>query len=407
MNQIRITLNLQYTIVVRFLLIVFCCLTLFTFAQPSIALTIQDVPNPRQIDGSWIIDLSDLLDRQTEIEINQKISHLEATNGNEIAIVTVPETAPSATPKQFATKLFNYWGVGKKGKNNGVLVLISQSDRRIEIETGYGVQDILSHTWLQKLIEQQILPSYKQGDFNTGTQAAIDNIILALNKIDFPQTEPIQIPKKYDYQANRQAFLAMALIVAIASIIIFLAIIVFQATNVESVAPEGRSRINQSIKDLKLNCSKCQQPMTKIDELSLHSYLTEPEKIAQKIGSVSFQGWRCLNCQTNLNLSGIHLRSYVNSNMSDRKFSNCPNCQELTIKISSKITKKPTSKTEGKLLVTEKCHCCFYQKETLKSIPYFSNSSDSFAYYDGGGSYGGSTDFGGGSSSGDGGGGSW
>lgn len=58
MNQIRITLNLQYTIVVRFLLIVFCCLTLFTFAQPSIALTIQDVPNPRQINGSWIVDLS-------------------------------------------------------------------------------------------------------------------------------------------------------------------------------------------------------------------------------------------------------------------------------------------------------------------------------------------------------------
>lgn len=406
MNRVIISLRSRYRIA-RIFFIIFCCLIILAFAKPSLALTIQDVPNPRQVNSGWITDMSDLLDRETEIQLNQKISRLEASNSSEIAVVTVTETAPSATPKQLATDLFNYWGIGKKGKNNGVLVLISQSDRRIEIETGYGVRELLSNTFLQKLIEGQILPSYKQGNFNTGTQAAIDNIILALRKPNLPKINTTQNQNQYDNQETRQVFLGLAIAFAIASIIIFIAIIVFQTINVESVEPEGLSRINQSIKDLKLNCSKCQQLMEQIDDVSLSSYLTESEKIAQKIGSLSFQGWRCLNCQTNSNVRGIHIRSYITSDKSDRKFKNCPNCQELTIEIISKVTKKPTSKIEGQRLITEKCHCCFNREEILQTIPRISYSSSSSFGYSDGGNYGGGRDFGGGSSGGDGGGGSW
>ena len=52
------------------------------------------------------------------------ISELEKENGTEIAVVTVPTTKPSPTPKAFTTELFNTWGIGKKGKDNGILFLI-------------------------------------------------------------------------------------------------------------------------------------------------------------------------------------------------------------------------------------------------------------------------------------------
>jgi uncharacterized protein len=84
-----------------------------------------------------------ILDEPTEAQLNSVISQLERSNGTEIAVVTVPETAPSASPKEFTTALFKSWGIGKKGKDNGVLFLISKGDRRVEIETGYGVEAIL------------------------------------------------------------------------------------------------------------------------------------------------------------------------------------------------------------------------------------------------------------------------
>jgi uncharacterized protein len=114
---------------------------LFPFV--GLALDVKDVPNPQQINGTWVTDMAEILDEPTEAQLNSVISQLERQNGTEMAVVTVPETAPSASPKEFTTALFNYWGIGKKGEDNGVLFLISKGDRRVEVETGYGVEAIL------------------------------------------------------------------------------------------------------------------------------------------------------------------------------------------------------------------------------------------------------------------------
>ena len=163
--------------------------SLVVIGVPSVSLgvTVEQVPNPRQANGGWVTDMADILSPNAEAELNQTISNLEAKNGSEIAVVTVPETAPSATPKQFATTLFNRWGIGKAEKNNGVLVLISQSDRRVEIETGYGLQTILPNTKVSNIIQQEIAPKFKQGDYDGGTIAGTKSLVLALetsNQID-------------------------------------------------------------------------------------------------------------------------------------------------------------------------------------------------------------------------------
>ena len=99
----------------------------------TLAITVEDVPNPRITNGNWVSDTADILSESTEKQLNEMISKLEAKNGAEIAVVTVNETAPASSPKAFTTELFNYWGIGKKGQDNGVLFLISVGDRRVEI----------------------------------------------------------------------------------------------------------------------------------------------------------------------------------------------------------------------------------------------------------------------------------
>ncbi|MGB7415695.1 MAG: TPM domain-containing protein [Thermosynechococcaceae cyanobacterium] len=128
--------------------------------------------------------MANILSAPTELKLNQMISKLEAENSSEIAVVTVPETVPSKSPKTFATQLFNTWGIDKKGKDNGVLFLISKGDRRVEIETGYGIESILPNTEVKQLIDSQILPSLKQDNFDQGVLLGTTALVTALRNKD-------------------------------------------------------------------------------------------------------------------------------------------------------------------------------------------------------------------------------
>ncbi|UNU27567.1 TPM domain-containing protein [Microcoleus vaginatus HSN003] len=143
-------------------------------------MTVQEVPNPRQVNNTWVTDKANILSDSTETQLNQMISDLEAKNGSEIAVVTVPDTKPSATPKAFTTELFNFWGIGKKGKNNGVLLLISSGERRVQIETGSGIQTILPDAKAVGIIETEITPRFKQQDFDGGTLAGTKALVNVL-----------------------------------------------------------------------------------------------------------------------------------------------------------------------------------------------------------------------------------
>lgn len=156
------------------------CVAFFLVPCPGLALTVQEVPNPRQVSGGWVTDKAEILQPETETQLNQMIARLEAKNGAEIAVVTVPETAPAASPKEFTTNLFNYWKIGKKGQDNGVLFLISVKDRRVEIETGYGVEGILPDGKVGNIIKTQITPRFRQKDFDGGTLAGTRAIIVSL-----------------------------------------------------------------------------------------------------------------------------------------------------------------------------------------------------------------------------------
>ncbi|MEP1060444.1 MULTISPECIES: TPM domain-containing protein [Cyanophyceae] len=163
------------------------CTCLFMISTPlmSLAVTVESVLNPRQTDGGWVSDTANILNASTENKLNQAISQLEAKNGTEIAVVTVPKTSPSETPKAFATQLFNHWKIGKAGQNNGVLFLISKGDRRVEIETGYGIEAILPNAQVSEMIQQKIVPSFKQGNFDQGTLNGTNALITTLETKTF------------------------------------------------------------------------------------------------------------------------------------------------------------------------------------------------------------------------------
>ncbi|MEA5487749.1 MULTISPECIES: TPM domain-containing protein [Pseudanabaena] len=152
---------------------------------PLHAIPISDIPNPRKLNGTWVSDVANILSADTESRLNRRISQLAANNSSEIAVVTLPDTIPSVTVKAYATELFNTWGIGKRGIDNGVLFLISVNDRRIEIETGRGVSPYISDRQVKQIIEDLITPEFKRQNYDLGIINGVEEIAGRLEKINF------------------------------------------------------------------------------------------------------------------------------------------------------------------------------------------------------------------------------
>lgn len=395
----------------------------------GLALEVKDVPNPRQINGTWVTDKAGILSNETETQLNQMISQLERKNGTEIAVVTLPETAPAASPKEFTTKLFNYWGIGKKGKDNGVLFLISKGDRRVEIETGYGIEAILSDAKVGNIINTQITPQFKKGDFNGGTVAGTKALVVAL---EAPQPSsaskeptPSAIASGTPYtalddqpsarsqnlqQPTEDANVPWLLLVG-GGLLLAGGTAAYVKRRRVFIDPEGYSRLRGSSR--LFLCATCKKPMKKVDDSIIQSTLSKPEKVAQKLGSVRFEGWKCPECSQQLTGLGFHRVAYESHST---HFRNCPICQELTVMHARKTLKRPTHYSSGTRMISDKCHCCDYYiewEETIPHLPASSSSSRSWSSGSGsssfssGGGFSGGGGFGGGSSGGGGAGGGW
>ncbi|HEY9691240.1 MAG TPA: TPM domain-containing protein [Oculatellaceae cyanobacterium] len=361
-------------------------LGVISFPIASLAVNVEAVPNPRKVNSGWVTDMANILNQSTESEINQLVSQLEAKNGAEIAVVTVSDTKPSATPKQFATSLFNRWGIGKKGEDNGVLILISKGERRVEIETGYGVEAILPDAKVGNIIRQEITPHFKQADYDGGTLAGTKALVETLSNEQISANVVAEQPAKNSavpwlyglggglglavgtgfYLKNRRRF----------------------------IPPEGKSRKHGSGSgDRPMYCQQCRNPMEKLDSTAIQPYLSQPEQVAQQLGSISFEGWQCSHCLPQLTGTKIHIRTYI---LNSDRYTTCPTCQELTAESTQEVLQHATEYSEGRRQTYNHCHCCGYESVQEEIIPRIvrtttisSSSSSSYSSGSGGSSGGG------------------
>jgi len=110
-------------------------------------------------------------------ELNDIISKHEKETTNEIAIVTINSFEPYETLFDYSLGLANYWGIGKKDKNNGVAIVFGQKIRQIRIQVGYGLENKLKEEEAKKIIDDIIITEFKKGDFYTGIKNGLIAII--------------------------------------------------------------------------------------------------------------------------------------------------------------------------------------------------------------------------------------
>lgn len=116
------------------------------------------VPNPRAADGGFVSDPDGILPAADREDLNRILRGIESETSAEYAVVIV-ESIGTEIPKSFAVELFNTWGIGKRGKDNGLLLLVVLDQRRWEFETGYGLEGILPDVTLSRLA-RDTFPDY-------------------------------------------------------------------------------------------------------------------------------------------------------------------------------------------------------------------------------------------------------
>lgn len=140
-------------------LIIVLLLLIFT-----VSVTAQEFPN---YYDKYVNDFVHLFNESDTQQLRATLSDVESATSAEVVVVTVNTTAP-LTPAEYRTELFNLWKIGKKEKDNGLLILYSLQENRIEVETGYGLEGILPDSKLGRFLDEIYVPYRDEGKVTQG-----------------------------------------------------------------------------------------------------------------------------------------------------------------------------------------------------------------------------------------------
>ncbi len=126
-----------------------------------------------------VLDQANILPQPVESRLDARLRELWATTADAVVVVSVT-SLDGASIETFATKLFNSWGIGDRDTDRGVLLLVAPNERRVRIEVGCGAEPLISDEIAGQIIQQQILPAYRSGDFAAGTLSGVDAVIARL-----------------------------------------------------------------------------------------------------------------------------------------------------------------------------------------------------------------------------------
>ena len=125
-----------------------------------------------------IVDNTKTLTNEQIEALNQKLTQYKDSTTNEIAVVIIPTTGDYSV-EEVGLEILRRWGVGTKEKNNGIVLLIAKDDRKIRIEVGYGLEGVIPDAIAKSIIDNDLTPNFREGNYYRGIDKATDDIFKA------------------------------------------------------------------------------------------------------------------------------------------------------------------------------------------------------------------------------------
>jgi uncharacterized protein len=136
-----------------------------------------------------VVDQTGTLGSNDIASLTGTLKDLETRKGSQIAVLIVPTTDGEAI-EQFSLRAAEAWKIGRKKIDDGALLVIAKNDRRLRIEVGYGLEGALTDVTTKRIIDEDITPKFKAGDFAGGVSAGINRIIRVVDGEKLPEPEP-------------------------------------------------------------------------------------------------------------------------------------------------------------------------------------------------------------------------
>lgn len=147
-------------------------LALALLAAPAAGL---DVP---YLSGR-VVDLADLVPPAAEQELDARLAALERETGAQVVVLTVP-TLEDEPLEDYAVRVAETWKLGRAGVDDGVLLLVAQRERGLRLEVGYGLEGKLPDITGKRILDERVVPRFRDGDFAGGIAAGVDAVAIAV-----------------------------------------------------------------------------------------------------------------------------------------------------------------------------------------------------------------------------------
>jgi uncharacterized protein len=156
---------------------------------------------------SRVTDLTGTLSPQQRSALEERLAAFETRKGSQVAVLLVPTTEPEAI-EQYGIRLAEQWKIGRKGVDDGAILIVALKDRAVRIETGYGLEGALPDAVAKRIVDEVIVPRFKQGDYFGGIDAGVSRMMSVI------EGEPLPPPRGGSHARSSGGGLEGFLIVA-------------------------------------------------------------------------------------------------------------------------------------------------------------------------------------------------
>jgi len=382
-------------------------------------------------------DFANLLSPEQRESLESAARDVEQKTTAQVAVVTVT-SLDGQSVDAYAHELFNSWGIGQREKNNGVLLLVAPTERRMRIEVGYGIEPLLTDSLCGEISDKHIVPHFKQGDYPGGIIAGTNELARVLLADPAAARGDPNSGPMLARTARRRALFAtggvglaalalvvlgflvasrrlysttafMTVTVVALALLVIAAVLIWRTPKMQqplawfggagaaSLAAWGFNLVKYR-RFGPHGCSKCGTQLELLSEQDDDPKLTVVQRLEEKIGSVDYDVWFCPACLNNDTERYIkHFSGFIE----------CPKCSGRTFKEGpQKTIQSATTKRSGLAQVEGRCVSCNHKTVRDIILPIIATSSSGSGSFGGGGGGGwsggggGGGSFGGGSSGG-------
>ena len=153
-----------------------------------------------------VTDITGTITNQQQASLEAKLASFEEQKGSQIVVLIIPTTDPE-TITSYGIRVAEKWQIGRSGVDDGVILIIAKDDRKIRIEVGYGLEGAIPDAYAKRIIENIILPNFRQGQFYNGIEDGIGAIMGLIDGEELP--EVTQAPPSTMGMKNESVFMTL------------------------------------------------------------------------------------------------------------------------------------------------------------------------------------------------------